>query len=647
MCGIAGLINSTERQRCDFPEMLAAISHRGPDANGVWTQDSAGLVLGHARLAVIDVSAAGAQPMTSVSGRYVLTYNGEIYNHKNLRTQLQNDFGAVAWRGESDTEALLAMIENMGIAATLDLIQGMFAFAVWDRDEEILTIARDRMGEKPLYYGVLDGVAVFCSELHAIRSNSAMALAIDRNAVSAFGQYGFVPGPISIYESIAKLPPGCYGSYSMRNKEWCISQYWSTAQVAAESVQERQHGSEEQMLQQLESTLLRVVEQEMLSDVPFGAFLSGGIDSSLVVSMMQKISTSPISTFTIGFNEKAYNEAERAKQVASHLRTHHTELYLEQSDLLSIVPAMGALYDEPFSDESAIPTHLVSKLARGSVTVALSGDGGDELFSGYNRHRFAASSWPKIKNLPPWLKGATALALSKASPFLVGHINKVQTIFGARIASGDVVAKLRKLSLAATAGNLDELYNKLLVGGTDGRIWQSDDDHCCLPLIERVEAFNDVEQMMLYDLLFYLPDDILVKVDRAAMGCSLETRAPLLHPDIVSLAWRLPYDMKFRKGVSKWALREVLYRSVPSSLVSGPKVGFEVPIAQWMRGPLREWIESLCSKSSLEAHGLLSTEATTRMMDDHYNRGVDRTRELWRVVCFQSWYQAQHNTVVG
>ena len=359
MCGIVGMINSSEFQRRDFPNMVKAINHRGPDADGVWYEDSVGVALGHARLSVIDVSNAGAQPMLSASGRYVLIYNGELYNHQKLRLMIQKDFGVENWRGESDTETLLVMIERLGIEASLNLINGMFAFAVWDRADKVMTIARDRIGEKPLYFGTVDGAAIFCSELHSVRANKALPLKIDEQAVSAFGQFGFIPAPHSIYDSVNKLPPGCIGSYAMSRKDWTVTRFWRTVELATENVKSQISCTDEQVLQKVESTLLDVVEQEMISDVPFGAFLSGGVDSSLVVSMMQKISSTPVATFTIGFKQQGFNEAEHAKQVASHLQTDHSELYIDDSDLLNIVPKMGTLFDEPFADESAIPLSLI------------------------------------------------------------------------------------------------------------------------------------------------------------------------------------------------------------------------------------------------------------------------------------------------
>lgn len=618
--------------------MLAALNHRGPDANGIWRQDSVGLILGHARLAVMDISEAGAQPMISSTGQFVLTYNGEIYNHREIRERLSEDYGIQTWRGESDTETLLVLIGAVGVEAALAEVQGMFAFALWDRDAETLTVARDRMGEKPLYYGVIDGVAVFCSELHAIRANKEITTVINRTAVSAFGAYGFVPAPLSIYESISKLPAGGFGCYSMATREWKIQRYWHTTSIASEGLENTLSGTDAECMQRIEKTLQRVVEQEMISDVPFGAFLSGGIDSSLIVSQMQKISETPVSTFTIGFSEPGYNEAQHAKEVASYLRTNHTELYIDNSDLLDIVPGMGSLYDEPFSDESAIPTHIVSRLARNDVTVALSGDGGDELFCGYNRHHFAASSWGRINRVPNPIRRVVSGALSLGVPF-VGAMSRSGMIGSSAFASGDTSAKMRKLAGAIASNNVSELYDTLLCGAVDRELWGSVYQDAPITGESAVSGFSDVELVMLYDQLLYLPDNILVKVDRAAMGCSLETRAPFLHPDMVSLAWQLPHTIKFRNGVSKWGLREILYRNVPRELVDRPKSGFEVPIASWLKGPLREWVEALCSESAVDEHGLLSSRACGRLLDDYFVKGKDRSRELWRLVCFQSWYK--------
>ncbi len=635
------MVNASLRQRDGFPAMLSALSHRGPDADGRWHDDSYGLVIGHARLAVLDVSAAGAQPMSSANGRYVLTYNGEIYNHQEIRTYLASEFDRSDWRGESDTETLLVLIECVGVSAALQKIHGMFAFAVWDRDDQSLTIARDRMGEKPLYYGVIEGAAVFCSEMHAIRSNSALPIQIDKAAVSAFGQYGFIPAPLSIYQSITKLPAGTFAVYTLSQGQWSTQSYWSTSKTAITQSAEPLEGTDEALLVSLDNALSRVVEQEMISDVPFGAFLSGGIDSSLIVSMMQKMTETPVSTFTIGFNEKAYNEAGHAKRVAAHLKTDHTELYIEDKDLLDIVPNMGAMYDEPFSDESAIPTHLVSRLARTKVTVALSGDGGDELFCGYNRHHFAASGWGRIKRLPSFAKVTGSLAIRCVAP-LIRTMSKHAIGAGtSALMKGDSSAKLAKLSNAVQASDIRDLYFLLLSGKSDGELWGVAGRRFDLVSQEPLKAIDDTDAMMLFDQLFYLPDDILVKVDRASMACSLETRAPFLHPEMVSLAWQMPRKMKFRNGVGKWALRELLYRYVPESLVNRPKAGFEVPVAHWLKNQLRDWVEELSSDQAIESHGLLSADAVRKLKSEHYSKGIDRSRELWRLVCFQSWIQAQ------
>ncbi|MBV8908747.1 MAG: asparagine synthase (glutamine-hydrolyzing), partial [Sphingomonas sp.] len=584
--------------------MTRALAHRGPDDDGIWVDREAGLALGHRRLSIIDLSPAGHQPMLSVSGRYVLTYNGEIYNYEDLRRELAQAGHCPEWRGHSDTEVMLAGFDFWGIKATLERAIGMFGIAVWDRQERALTLARDRLGEKPLYYGRQrpGGPFLFGSELKALLQHPEFDAEVDREALSLLLRYLAVPEPLSIYRGIAKLLPGTM----LTVREGCepvTDTYWSGAEIAQAGIANPIELTAEAAADELEAVLDRAVGRQMVSDVPLGAFLSGGVDSSTVVAIMQKLSPRPVKTFTVGFAEEGYNEAPHAKAVARHLGTDHTELYVSPAQAMEVIPKLPTMYDEPFADSSQIPTHLISALARQHVTVALSGDGGDELFGGYERYRLTAGLWEKIARVPKSMRAAASTALT-AVP--APAWNRLGGWLPASVRMQRLGEKLHKGASMLTSSSADELYDQMLslwrdptalVVGAPPSVAQP------LPVSPGLDGIAGAERMMAQDMLGYLSNDILAKVDRAAMAVSLETRVPLLDPEVVEFAWRLPLDLKLRRGTTKWLLRQVLYRHVPRALIERPKMGFGVPLDAWLCGPLRDWAEALLDERRLREEG--------------------------------------------
>jgi len=620
--------------------MADAIAHRGPDDAGIWLDTSGRVALGHRRLAIVDLSTAGHQPMVSPVGRYVIAFNGEIYNHLALRRELEATGKAPAWKGHSDTETLLAGFEVWGIEATVKKSVGMFAFAVWDKLSARLTLCRDRLGEKPLYYGWQGSTFMFGSELKALKAHPAFRGEVDRNALSLFMRYSAVPAPYSIYQGIGKLQPGCMLSVSLSKVEPEIHAYWSGRQVAENGLSLSFTDSPVAAVEQLERLLLDAVGLQMMSDVPLGAFLSGGVDSSTVVALMQAQSERPVKTFSIGFHEQDFNEAEHAKAVADHLRTEHTELYVSSAQAMEVIPKLPRLYDEPFADSSQIPTFLVSRLARESVAVSLSGDGADELFGGYTRYSFCESLWRRISALPKPVRGLLAKGVVGVSPAGWDALAKpfASLLRAHGLASpGD---KLHKGADLLNSQTQDEFYwrflghwpapGRLVIGGSDPFFSEG-----CL------SGRSGIERMMVSDLLTYLPDDILTKVDRAAMGVSLETRVPFLDHRVVEFAWCLPLAYKLRDGQSKWALRQVLYRHVPKELIERPKKGFSVPVGAWLRGPLREWAEDLLSESCLSQQGYLNARIVRQVWGEHLSGQRNWQYRLWDVLMFQAWLAEQ------
>ncbi|OWW18564.1 asparagine synthase (glutamine-hydrolyzing) [Noviherbaspirillum denitrificans] len=653
MCGIAGFLSGvplhSEGEGIAFVKrMSAAIQHRGPDDSGWWQDGVHPLFLGHRRLSIVDLSPAGHQPMHSSSGRYVIVFNGEIYNHLSLRERMESEGRAPDWRGHADTETLLAGFDAWGIQSTVEQAIGMFAFAVWDRQERVLTLCRDRLGEKPLYYGWQrqgrHHAFLFGSELKALRAHPAFEGTINRGALSLLLRYNYVPAPYSIYEGIAKLPPGCLLAMSPDSRETKLTQYWSGTQAAGQGVANPFTDSPEQAVDALENLLKDAVRRQMMADVPLGAFLSGGIDSTTIVALMQSQSSRPVKTFSIGFHEEEFNEAERAKAVARHLGTDHTELYVTADQAMRVIPSLPALYDEPFSDSSQIPTYLVAQLARRHVTVSLSGDAGDELFCGYNRYQVTATLWNKIAAGPLALRKLAASGLTSVSPQTWNSLARsVSGLIPRSMRFANVGDKLHKGAEVLGSDSVDALYLKLashwhdpaavVLGGSEPPALLTRDAHT-------VAGLDSVQRMMLLDMLTYLPDDILVKVDRAAMAVSLETRVPYLDHRVVEFAWSLPQSVKLRDGQTKWVLRQVLQRHVPEALVSQPKMGFGVPIGAWLRGPLRAWAESLLDESRLRREGFFDPAPIRQMWNEHL-AGKPRQFYLWDVLMFQSWLEHQ------
>lgn len=617
------------------------LSHRGPDDEGLWIDRDEGIALAHRRLSILDLSPAGHQPMLSACGRYAMVFNGEIYNHHELRRRLEQQ-GAYVWRGHSDTETLLAMIARYGVESALGSVVGMFAIAVWDRHEKALYLARDRFGEKPLYYGLLDGELVFASELGAIQAYQNRRLDVDRDALVLLLRYGMVPSPHSIYRGISKLPPGCMirlcAKNALEGQLPAPTAYWQVGHSNEEIGGGLFSGSEKDALAKLDSLLRESVANQMLADVPLGAFLSGGVDSSTIVALMQSQSQLPVRTFTIGFHEKGYNEAEFAHQVASHLGTEHTEIYVTPEDALAIIPSLPKVYDEPFADQSQIPTLLVSQLAKRSVSVSLSGDGGDELFGGYNRYLFAPKMWLRAQRLPAAVRGIFPSLISSLSP---ESWSRISGFLPAGRRYSDLGGKLYKLSNVFGAESPSELYESLVAR------WADADDvvigHSGVSGYAHGPGGGDdlAEYMMRQDARFYLPNDVMTKVDRAAMSVSLETRAPLLDHRIAEFAWALPLSMKIRDGQGKWILRQLLYKHVPSSMIERPKMGFAVPLDTWLRGPLREWAENLLSQHRLDSEGYLNSGVIRKMWDEHLNQKRNWADRLWSVLMFQAWQAEQ------
>lgn len=638
MCGIAGFMTGASLDagaQKALRRMTDAIAHRGPDDDGHWLHPERGIALGHRRLAVIDLSPAGRQPMSSVGGRYVLVYNGEIYNHVELRGELEDQGKAPAWRGHSDTEVLLACIEAWGVFGALEHANGMFAFALWDQQEGALTLARDRAGEKPLFYGWQGNTFLFASELKALTAYPNFARVIDRNAAAAMMQRGYVPGQICIWEGVHKLPPAhlleVRGCGTVRAAPQC---YWDIAAIAAEGTRQPREDTPT-LVDELDTLLRDAVRLRMEADVPLGAFLSGGVDSSLVTALMQAQASKPIRTFSIGFHQRAFDESGYARAVAEHLGTDHCELHVDLADVRATIPKLPTIWDEPFADSSQIPTYLVNAMARREVTVALSGDGGDELFAGYNRHVLGARIWEGSAGLPMFVRRGMAAALSSgAASRLASAVG-----FSGRIAG--LAERLPKVGAVIGARHPAEFYHQLVSQ------WRPDTNPVlgisdAVPDMA-VPAFDDFRNAMLFmDTVSYLPDDILTKVDRAGMSVSLEGRIPLLDHRVIEFAWRVPLSAKIRNGRGKHILREVLYRYVPPALIDRPKAGFAIPIGEWLIGPLRDWAESLIDPAILTAEGILDPALIAKTWDRFLRGDKALVPQLWCVLMFQAWLLEQN-----
>ena len=638
MCGFAGILATgglDEADRAALAAMAAPIVHRGPDAGDSWF-DPSGVAFVHRRLAIIDVSPAGGQPMESASGRYVIAYNGEIYNFAAIRADLEAQGRAPAWRGHSDTEVALAAIEAWGVRGALDRFAGMFAFALWDRAERRLILARDRFGEKPLYYGWQGtGAArrlLYGSDLAALRGHPVFAAEIDPRAIGQLCRLLYVPEPLSVYRGIAKLPPGTFVTIDQASGRETSERYYDLVAVAAAARREGFAGSPDEAVDVLEAVLGSAIARQMVSDVPLGAFLSGGIDSTSVVALMQRQSSRPVNTFTIGFGEERYNEAAAARAVARHLGTEHHELTVRPEDALAVIPKLPAIYTEPFADSSQIPTFLVSQMARRHVTVALSGDGGDEMFGGYNRHRYAHETWPAIARIPRPLRALLGRGLGSLSP------SAWDALIGKRLDVALLGDKIHKVAGVIASGSTEELYDRLIsVNPASSDLMAGEAAETVADDLPHLPGWSIAERMMLLDALGYLPGDILTKVDRASMAVSLEARVPFLDPEVVKFAWRLPIGMKIRNGRTKWPLRAMLDRHLPRALVERPKMGFGVPIGDWLRGPLRDWAEDLLVPAKLRERGLFRAPEVAALWSQHLSGVRNHEHRLWPVLMTQAW----------
>ncbi len=632
MCGIVGFWEITQstnedKLRSMIEAMTDTIAHRGPNDSGIWVEPQSGISFGHRRLSIIDLSEAGHQPMLSPDGRYVLVYNGEIYNHHELRKEL-NHLGC-HFQGSSDTEVLLHAIAQWGLRKTLPKLNGMFAFAIWDQQKKILMLARDRLGIKPLYYGWAGKTFLFGSELKALKKYPGFEAEINRDALSLFLKHCYVPAPLSIYSGIQKLQPGTLVEVSQATlPKVHIETWWSLREEIEKHQQSLFSGSYSQAVTTLDQLLSDAVKIRMEADVPLGAFLSGGIDSSLVVALMQKQSSQRVKTFTIGFEEEAYNEAGYAKQVSNHLKTDHTELFVTPQDALDVIPLLSSLYDEPFSDSSQIPTFLVSQLTQKSVTVSLSGDGGDELFCGYSRYFDYANAWKKLQRIPCKSTLSWLCKLGKG------------VFQGSRFSQ-----KFHNRSQQFSLQNAAAVYQQLNVH------WQPDEQtvigtHQDESLFSDPDRWIDLadcrEEWMWLDAVTYLPDDILVKVDRASMGTSLEARVPLLDHRVVEFAWQLPFEYKVQAGKGKSILRDVLAQYIPREMIERPKKGFGVPIDSWLRGPLRDWAEALLDETRLKQEGFFQPKEIRRKWEEHLTKKCDWHYHLWDVLIFQAWLESNN-----
>ncbi|PTO51486.1 asparagine synthase (glutamine-hydrolyzing) [Vibrio splendidus] len=633
MCGFSGFYNPNgcdENSSALLKIMGSAISHRGPDDSGEWLDSGKGVGFSHRRLSIIDLSPAGHQPMSSASGRFVIAFNGEIYNHLELRKELETDT-ACSWSGYSDTETLLKGFDVWGVKETITKSIGMFAMAIWDTVENTLTLLRDRLGEKPLYYGWKDNTLLFGSELSALKQHPSFSSEIDRTALSLLIRQGYIPAPYSIYSDIEKLMPGTMLVFKKESRVPEKIVYWSVKDVIQSGSDAPLDGEKEDIVNALDLQLGDAVERQMMSDVPLGAFLSGGIDSSTIVALMQSRSSKPVKTFSIGFYEEGYNEAEHAKAIAEHLKTDHTEYYVTEKDALAVIPELASFYSEPFADSSQIPTYLVSRMAKEHVTVTLSGDGGDELFSGYSRYKSTLDMWNKVSFIPSCVRPVLSSAI-KQIPINVWDRLPIDLVSGDKIYKGADSIGCR---------TFEDFYLNYLMAHTrdpGSIVIEGSDPKYIHERLSGVDLNNN-RMMTLIDHQTYLPDDILCKVDRAAMAVSLETRVPLLDHSIVEFAAKIPMEIKGYDNQAKWPLKQVLFRYVPKELIDRPKKGFGIPLAKWLREGLREWAEELLQEDKIKKQGFFHPDMVERLWQEHQSGSRNWSYLLWNILMFQAWFE--------
>jgi asparagine synthase (glutamine-hydrolysing) len=651
MCGISGFYSKSPFQSNEIlKKMNLAIYHRGPDDTGIWQDDNAGIFFGHQRLSIIDLSKAGHQPMISNSGRFILTYNGEIYNHLKIRKELEKNNSNIIWRGNSDTETILEAIDFWGIELTLRKTEGMFAFGLWDQKTRSLTLARDRIGEKPLYFGWQgkggNKVFLFGSELKALKAHPEFRAEIRRDSIALQLRHNCIPAPYSIYKDIFKLLPGHYlelKESDLKNSLLPNSQtYWSLIETAIYGNNNQFTNSENNIQKDLEELLQSSVKKQMISDVPLGAFLSGGVDSSVLVALMQSQSNLPVKTFTIGFSEEDYNEADHAKKIAKHLGTNHTELYVSSKRAMEVIPKIPLIYDEPFSDSSQIPTFLVAQLASKQVKVALSGDAGDELFCGYNRYLMSKKFWNIVSLIPLSCRKILSSGLKILSSQNWQRISKVLPSSSQYHNFGDKIYKGVDALKAKTLSDLHYILSSHWQNPTEIVFNTKQSATIFNELRPLLKDLNDQEQMMALDFVTYLPDDILVKVDRASMASSLETRIPFLDHKLIEYVWKIPHSLKYRNGKGKWILRQILNKYVPKNLTERPKMGFAVPIDTWLRGPLRDWAENLLNEKRLIEEGYFNPKLIRDKWTEHLSGKRNWQHHLWDILMFQAWIDANN-----
>lgn len=652
MCGLAGYFGwrggADTRQATEILRaMTSAIRHRGPDADGHWISDDGSCGLGHRRLSIIDLSEAGSQPMRSSDGRYVIAFNGEIYNFQDLRREVEARRCAVRWRGHSDTEVLLELISETGLAEALTQVDGMFALALFDNQTRSLTLARDAFGEKPLYYGLLGGTLIFGSELKALNSFPGFSPTIDPQALADFFKYSYIPAPTTVYKYVFKLPPA--HMLTVRTGDAVVNTasepWWDMTDAALKARSDPFRGGFEEAIEAVREVLLASASRRLVSDVPLGALLSGGIDSSLTTALMQAASGERVKTFSIGMDERGYNEAGHARAVARHLGTEHHELVLTPSEVQAVIPEIAGIYDEPFADSSQVPTYLVSRMAREKVTVALSGDGGDELFAGYNRYVHAPAIWKKISHLPLPARRAVAALAGALPPSAINSLVALAGPFAPReLAAGRAGEKLQKLARVMAAADTAGFHDELLATAGDVRhaLSISGEPSNLARRFREIRGLDFTEFAMLTDTGNYLPDDILAKVDRASMAVSLEIRTPFLSRELFSLAWSMPMEFKVSEGQGKRILRDLLYTMVPREIVDRPKAGFAAPVGRWLRSDLRDWAESLLSPKMLSDAGDFEVDEVRRRWSEHLSGRRDHETFLWSVLMYQGWRHAGH-----